>query len=98
MAALDLFGRRWSLRILWELRDGALGARALRQRCDGMSPSVLYQRLRELSAAGLITRDSQDLYYLTEHGRSLRKAMEPLNRWSRAWAERNLRDNPAEVS
>ncbi|MFF1798735.1 transcriptional regulator, partial [Kitasatospora sp. NPDC058263] len=27
MAALDLFGRRWSLRILWELSGGPLRAR-----------------------------------------------------------------------
>ena len=45
MAALDLLGRRWALRVLWELRDGPLGARALRERCDDMSPSVLYERL-----------------------------------------------------
>ena len=53
MAAMDLLGRRWALRILWELRHGPLGARALRSRCDGMSSSVLYDRLRELTAAGL---------------------------------------------
>src|SRR5580692_3422404 len=32
MAALDLFGRRWTLRVLWELRDGAVGFRLLQQR------------------------------------------------------------------
>ena len=31
MAALDLLGRRWALRILWELRAGALPFRALRE-------------------------------------------------------------------
>src|ERR1700722_17849874 len=56
MAALDLLGRRWSLRILWELREGPLGARSLRERCDGMSPSVLYDRLGELTGAGLGVR------------------------------------------
>src|SRR6516165_4889711 len=60
MAALDLLGRRWSLRMLWELRHGPLGARPLRERCDGMSPSVLYERLGELTSAGLIVqRDDQ---------------------------------------
>jgi len=51
MAALDLLGRRWALRILWELTDGPRGARELRQRCDAMSPSVLYQRLAAARAA-----------------------------------------------
>ena len=54
MAALDLLGRRWALRILWELRDGPLGARALLSRCGQMSSSVLYERLRELTGAGLV--------------------------------------------
>src|SRR6185436_20644032 len=48
MAALDLLGRRWTLRILWELRDGPVGFRDLQARCDAMSPSVLHQRLNEL--------------------------------------------------
>ena len=57
MAALDLFGRRWSLRLLWELRDGPIGARALVERCGGVSTSVLYERLRELADASLVTQD-----------------------------------------
>jgi DNA-binding HxlR family transcriptional regulator len=86
MAALDLLGRRWSLRILWELRDGPLGARALRGRCDAMSSSVLYGRLRDLTAAGLVGKDEDDAYVLTEAGRSLGDALAPLDRWAQAWA------------
>ena len=85
MAALDLLGRRWALRILWELRDGPLGARALRDRCDGMSSSVLYERLRELGGAGLVERDEADRYRLTRQGASLGSAIEPLDRWARTW-------------
>ena len=87
MAAMDLLGRRWALRILWELRDGPLGARALRLRCGGMSSSVLYERLGELKAAGLITQDSANAYALTEHGESLRRAIRPLDAWSEKWAK-----------
>lgn len=86
MAALDLLGRRWSLRILWELRDGPLGARALRARCDAMSSSVMYGRLRDLTAAGLVGKDQDDAYVLTETGRSLGDALAPLDRWAQAWA------------
>jgi DNA-binding HxlR family transcriptional regulator len=87
MAALDLLGRRWTLRVLWELRDGPVGARALRERCDGMSPSVLYERLAELTDAGLV-RQADDLRYeLTELGDDLRAALEPLNAWSLRWAK-----------
>jgi DNA-binding HxlR family transcriptional regulator len=86
MAALDLFGRRWALRILWELRDGPVGARDLRQRCDGMSTSVLYERLRELSDAGLVHRDGDERYALTPVGQSLGAAIDPLETWANTWA------------
>lgn len=87
MAALDLLGRRWCLRVLWELRDGPLGARALLSRCEGLSPSVLYERMRELGDAGLVERDGTD-YTLTEIGRSLQQAIAPLDDWSKRWAKR----------
>jgi DNA-binding HxlR family transcriptional regulator len=88
MAALDLFGRRWALRILWELRDGPLGARELRERCDRMSSSVMYQRLGELTESGLVVQDENERYQLTDLGVSLRASIEPLDAWARKWAAR----------
>jgi DNA-binding HxlR family transcriptional regulator len=85
MAALDLFGRRWALRILWELRAGPVGPRELVARCEGLSPSVLYERLREFADAGLVARTDHG-YSLTRLGRSLGRAIEPLDNWSRRWA------------
>ena len=85
MAALDLLGRRWSLRVLWELRGGSLPFRALRERCDGVSPSVLNARLRELREAGLVEA-GEGGYQLTRRGASLGRALEPLKRWSAGWA------------
>jgi len=87
MAAMDLLGRRWALRILWELRDGPVGARALRQRCDGMSSSVLYDRLRELAGASLIEQDDADAYSLTVTGAALGRALKPLDDWAESWVE-----------
>lgn len=86
MAALDLFGRRWALRVLWELRDGPLGARALTARCEGLSSSVLYQRLRELSRAELVTRTDSGRYQLTDLGRQLGESLQPLDVWARRWS------------
>lgn len=91
MAAMDLLGRRWALRILWELRDGPLGARALRLRCDGMSTSVLYDRLRDLDGAGLVERTDNDAYALSPMGASLGAALAPLDAWADSWS-RSLRD------
>jgi DNA-binding HxlR family transcriptional regulator len=86
MAALDLLGRRWTLRILWELRAGPLGARALRERCDNMSSSVLYERLGELRAAGLLNQQADGAYDLTRLGRDLGDAIAPLQRWADRWS------------
>jgi DNA-binding HxlR family transcriptional regulator len=94
MAAMDLLGRRWALRIVWELRDGPLGARALQSRCDQMSSSVLYERLAELTAARLLARDAAGAYQLTELGAELAPALESLRSWARRWAEA-LRDADA---
>ena len=86
MAAMDLLGRRWSLRILWELRDGPLGARALLGTCDGLSSSVLYDRLRELTGAGLVRQTGDGSYELTDLGASLGDALQPLDGWAERWA------------
>ncbi|MGD0604273.1 MAG: winged helix-turn-helix transcriptional regulator [Streptosporangiaceae bacterium] len=83
---MDLLGRRWALRILWELRAEPLGARALRSRCDRMSSSVLYERLEELTTAGLLDRDEAGAYLLTDLGAALGSALESLDLWARQWS------------
>jgi DNA-binding HxlR family transcriptional regulator len=86
MAALDLLGRRWALRVIWELRDGPVGARALLGRCAGLSSSVLYQRLGELTDGGLAVAGESG-YELTPLGRDLGRALAPLDEWANRWAE-----------
>ena len=56
MALLDLIGRRWALRVVWELREGDATFRDLAHRCDDVSSSVLRDRLRDLTAAGIVQR------------------------------------------
>src|SRR5262249_6563105 len=87
MALLDLLGRRWTLRVLWELRDGPVTFRALRERCDDVSPTVLNDRLRELRDAGIVTLDG-DGFRTTREGAQLGRALAPLQRWATAWARR----------
>jgi DNA-binding HxlR family transcriptional regulator len=87
MALLDLLGRRWTLRILWELHAGTLNFRELRGRCDEMSPSVLNQRLAELREAEIVEL-SEDGYRLTRTGVELLELFAPLNRWAKRWAAR----------
>ena len=87
MAVLDLLGRRWILRILWELRGEQLGFRALQGRCDDMSPSVLSQRLSDLQEAQLVQRTAEGWYGLTRTGQDLLTALAPLQLWAERWAE-----------
>jgi DNA-binding HxlR family transcriptional regulator len=85
MALLDLLGRRWVLRILWELRDGAVPTfRELQQRCDGVSSSVLTERLSELRQAAIVER-GDDGYQLTDRGRDLLALLQPMERWAASW-------------
>ena len=86
MAALDLLGQRWTLRVIWELQQQPTGFRELRRRADAMSSSVLADRLRRLVDAGLVTTDPDGSYELTELGHGLGPALEPLNTWAQRWA------------
>lgn len=90
MALLDLLGRRWSLRVIWELRGEALSSRALREACDDVSPTVLQARLTELRDAGLVALGRGEGYSLTPLGRELLDTFGPLNAFADRWATETL--------
>jgi DNA-binding HxlR family transcriptional regulator len=86
MALLDLLGRRWTLRIIWELReDRALTSRALRSACDEASPTVLNERLKELREAGFVDLGEAGGYALTPLGKELSAHVLPLHRFAEKW-------------
>ena len=87
MALLDLLGRRWSLRIIWELRDAPLTSRALRSACDDASPTIVQARLSELRDAGLVELEPGDGYRLTPLGRELEQTFLPLHRFAERWSK-----------
>ena len=89
MALLDLLGRRWSLRIVWELREMSLTSRALRTACDEASPTVMQTRLSELREAGIVELMPGDGYRLTGLGRELLVNMQPLHRFAERWSKIN---------
>ena len=86
MALLDLLGRRWMLRILWELREDALTSRALRAACGDASPTVMQQRLSEMREAGFIVLREQGGYVLTPLGRELLQTLLPLHQFADRWS------------
>ena len=88
MALLDLLGRRWTLRIVWELRDGPLTSRALRTACDDASPTVMQARLTELRKAGLVELLAGNGYRLTPLGGELMESFLPLHQFAERWSRR----------
>ncbi len=70
-------------RVLWELRDGPLPFRRLREACDEVSTSVLSQRLRELRDERLVAVDEAGAYTLTVDGRALGDQLITLDAWAR---------------
>jgi DNA-binding HxlR family transcriptional regulator len=85
MALLDLLGRRWALRVLWELRSGPVPSfRELQARCGGVSSSVLTDRLTELREAGIVER-TDDGYGLSVRGAELAEVMLLMARWAADW-------------
>jgi DNA-binding HxlR family transcriptional regulator len=91
MALLDLLGRRWSLRALWELRDGPQTFRDLQLRCGDISPTVLNRRLKELRDAALIEH-AEGGYRFTALGLELTEQLLKLDIWSNRWAKQARRD------
>ena len=86
MALLDLLGRRWTLRIVWELRDRPLRFREL-QDAIGASPTIVNSRLAELRRARLVELDDETGYCLTSLGGELLRLFLPLHFWSEKWAK-----------
>jgi DNA-binding HxlR family transcriptional regulator len=60
-----------------------------------MSSSVLYNRLDELRATGLVVQDDAGAYTLTVLGGQLGTALEPLQEWAHRWATDLARSTPS---
>jgi len=86
MVLLDLLGRRWALRIVWELREESRRFREL-QDSIGASPTIINTRLAELRDARLVELDPDSGYRLTALGEELLRLMLPLHIWSEKWAK-----------
>jgi DNA-binding HxlR family transcriptional regulator len=88
VGAFDLLGKRWTGVVLGTLSGGPAGFSALARAVDGISDSMLSDRLSELSNAGLVTRTVTDgpplsvRYALADAGRALLPALEQISRWA----------------
>ena len=88
MALLDLLGRRWCLRIMWELHQKPMTFRSLQAACGDISPTILNTRLAELREADIV-QATPDGFSLTTEGERLVGELNGLQGWAERWARRN---------
>jgi DNA-binding HxlR family transcriptional regulator len=94
--AFEFLGKRWNGVLLGTLRNGPAGFRELSRAIDGISDSVLSDRLSDLAAAGLITRTVDEgpplavSYALTDRGKALLPALRQIT----LWAQEHLVEDP----
>jgi DNA-binding HxlR family transcriptional regulator len=92
--AFRFLGKRWNAVVLGHLSAGPAGFRELARAIDGISDSVLSDRLADLTKGGLITRTVDEgpplavSYALTDRGRALMPALDQIA----LWAQENLPD------
>lgn len=85
--AAEVVGERWTILIVRELLLGPKRFSDLRERLDGISASVLTERLTRAERLGLVRRSvlpppaASTVYELTDDGHALRPAVFELIRW-----------------
>jgi DNA-binding HxlR family transcriptional regulator len=85
--AMDLVGRKWALLIVEDLLSGPRRFTEIERSLGGANPKMVTARLRELEAAGLVSRTTyaevppRVEYALTERGRELRASIDALRRF-----------------
>ena len=87
MQIIELLGKKWLMRIIWELRGEPLTFRELQSRCGDISPTVLNTRLRDLELNDLMLRSEGKGYRLSEIGLELLQVYKPLNEWAIRWVK-----------
>ncbi|MFO1070509.1 MAG: helix-turn-helix domain-containing protein [Geminicoccaceae bacterium] len=91
VSALDLVGDSWTLVIVRDLAMGKARFAQFLQSPEGITTSILADRLRRLEAAGVVSRTAyqerpvRHAYELTAKGRALIPVLQALARWSGTW-------------
>ncbi len=91
--ASEVLCSRWTLVLLRELIMGSSRFNDLRRGLPRMSPALLSKRLKELEAAGLVTRKAVKgepgifAYQLTPAGTDLKPIVEAIGVWGHRWIE-----------
>jgi len=85
MQLIDILGKKWVLRILWELKASPCTFRELQSRCGDLSPTIINTRIKDLCAAHLIYKSPESGYNLSQDGYELIELFYPLNDFANRW-------------
>jgi len=100
--AADMIGDRWVLQIVRAMMMGATRFGDLKQAVPRISPTMLSQRLKQMTEQGIIVRRERQgakgaAYRLTPSGRELEPIVRHLATWGLRWAERNIKDSEIDI-
>jgi DNA-binding HxlR family transcriptional regulator len=85
--AAEILTTRWTPLILREMISGSTRFNEIHRGVPLMSRPLLARRMRELTAAGVLVRDDQQAYRLTESGRALEPIIIAMGLWGQKWVE-----------
>ncbi|OUS24234.1 hypothetical protein A9Q99_25205 [Gammaproteobacteria bacterium 45_16_T64] len=86
---LDILGKKWVLRILWELHTEPCTFRELQGRCGDISPTMINNRVKDLCAGNLVEKTPDQGYRLSTFGKELVDVFMPLNDFATRWSDSN---------
>ncbi|HMB75479.1 MAG TPA: helix-turn-helix domain-containing protein [Kiloniellaceae bacterium] len=101
--AAEILNERWTLLIMRDLLGGARRFSEIRRGVPRMSPSLLTKRLRDLEAAGLISRkkagrSSAMQYVPTQAGLEVKPIVDLYGVWGQRWVRNRLGEDELDVS
>ena len=85
---MRVLGGKWKASILWHVKDGPVRFNELSRMLGGASKKMVDQRLKELEAQGLVTREVISdrpiavAYEITDFGRTALDILERLKDWT----------------
>jgi len=90
-SAAELLGKKWTGLIIRVLLGGPKRFKDIKEQIPDMSDKMLTDRMKELEAAGILTRTVYPEmpvrieYELTEKGHSLEEVIQSIQSWGENW-------------
>ena len=87
---MRIIGGKWTGSVLWHLKDGPVRFNDLSRMISGASKKMITERLRQLEAQGLVSREVTStkpfsvVYEVTDFGRTALGFLDELRKWSEA--------------